>query len=113
VGDQVLVHVAELIGKQVRGVDVTARWGGEEFLILLPGTREEGARCVSENLRRVIGESPPQINGRSLSLTLTFGVTEIEPGANFNDLVKRVDDAMYAGKARGKNRVVSAGEVVT
>lgn len=111
VGDQVLIHVAEVVHRQVRGVDVAARWGGEEFLILLTSTREEGARLVSEKLRRMLRESPPQINDRSLSLTLTFGVTEIEPGANFNDLVKRVDDAMYAGKARGKNRVVSAGEV--
>ncbi|MDZ7790274.1 MAG: diguanylate cyclase [Xanthomonadales bacterium] len=113
VGDEVLVHVARLIRVQLRGVDATARWGGEEFLILLPGTREEGARCVSESLRRIIGESPPQVNGRSLSLTMTFGVTEIEPGATFNELVKRVDDAMYAGKSRGKNRVVSFAEVAT
>ncbi|MFP3671048.1 GGDEF domain-containing protein, partial [Priestia sp. SIMBA_032] len=57
VGDEVLVHLAELISKHVRGVDVTARWGGEEFLILLPGTREDGARSVSENLRRALEES--------------------------------------------------------
>lgn len=110
VGDQVLVHVADLIRKHLRGVDATARWGGEEFLILLPGTREEGARCVSENLRSVIEECPPSIGGRPLSLSLTFGVTEIEPGASLNELIKRVDDAMYAGKARGKNRVVSSAE---
>jgi diguanylate cyclase (GGDEF)-like protein len=113
VGDQVLVHVAQLIRVQLRGVDITARWGGEEFLILLPGTREDGARCVSESLRRIIGESPPQLNGRSLSLTMTFGVTEIEPGATFNDLIKRVDDAMYMGKSRGKNQVVSFAEAAT
>lgn len=112
VGDQVLIHVAELIHRQVRGADVAARWGGEEFLILLTGTREEGARRVSEKLRRMLRQSPPQINGQPLSLTLTFGVTEIEPGANFNDLIKRADDAMYAGKAHGKNRVVSAGEIM-
>ncbi|NBB93064.1 MAG: diguanylate cyclase [Gammaproteobacteria bacterium] len=111
VGDQVLLHVAELIRKQVRGVDVTARWGGEEFLILLPGTRESGARCVSEKMQRLLADSPPRINGRALALTLTFGVTEIEPGASFNELIKRADDAMYAGKARGKNRVVSFDEV--
>ncbi|HSH26344.1 MAG TPA: GGDEF domain-containing protein [Wenzhouxiangella sp.] len=111
-GDQVLIHVADVIRRQVRGVDVAARWGGEEFLILLAGTRQEGARCVSEKLRRVLRESPPHISGRPLSLTLTFGVTEIEPGASFNDLIKRADDAMYAGKAHGKNRVVLAGEVM-
>lgn len=113
VGDDVLVHVANLIRNQVRGMDVAARWGGEEFLILLPGTRESGARSVSENLRRAIEESPPRVSGRPLSLTMTFGLTEIEPGAGFNDLVKRVDDAMYAGKARGKNRVVSTAELAS
>ncbi|MDZ7791140.1 MAG: tetratricopeptide repeat-containing diguanylate cyclase [Xanthomonadales bacterium] len=113
VGDEVIVHVANLIRKQVRGVDAAARWGGEEFLILLPGTRESGAHSVSENLRRAIEESPPTVGGRPLSLTMTFGFTEIEPGAGFNDLVKRVDDAMYAGKARGKNRVVSTAELAS
>jgi len=111
VGDEVLVHVAGLIRHQLRGVDTTARWGGEEFLILLPDTRDDGARCVSENLRALMEQSPPHIGGRALSLSLTFGLTEIEPGASVNDLIKRVDDAMYAGKARGKNRVVSAAEL--
>jgi len=113
VGDEVLVHVANLIRNQVRGVDAAARWGGEEFLILLPGTRESGARSVSENLRCALAESPPTVGGRPLSLTMTFGLTEIEPGAGFNDLIKRVDDAMYAGKARGKNQVVSTAELAS
>jgi diguanylate cyclase (GGDEF)-like protein len=113
VGDEVLCHVAELIRLNVRGIDVAARWGGEEFLILLPGTRERGARSVSENLRLRLEESPPQFGGRSLSLTLTLGVTEIEPGADLNDLIRRADEAMYAGKSRGKNQVVSAAELTS
>lgn len=113
VGDDVLRYVADLIRQHVRGVDATARWGGEEFLLLLPGTRGEGARIVSENLRSRLNESPPRVGGRPLSLTLTFGVTEIEPGADFNDLIRRVDEAMYAGKSRGKNQVVCTAELAT
>ncbi|WP_376695022.1 diguanylate cyclase domain-containing protein [Wenzhouxiangella sp. EGI_FJ10305] len=113
VGDEVLVHVAGLLGDHLRGVDIAARWGGEEFLILLPGTREKGAYSVSRNLARALDNSPPQVGGRPLSLTLTFGVTEIESGADFNDVIKRVDNAMYAGKSQGKNRVVSASELAT
>src|SRR5699024_8137656 len=111
-GDQVLVHVAGVVQRHLRSVDLAARWGGEEFLLLLTGTREEGALHVSEKLRRALGDSPPQVNGGPLLMTLTFGVTEIEPGANLAELIKRADDAMYAGKARGKNQVVSAGEVI-
>ncbi len=111
VGDEVLVHIAGLLGDHLRGVDVAARWGGEEFLILLPGTRESGAYSVSRNLARALDNSPLEVGGRSISLTMTFGVTEIESGAVFNDVIKRVDDTMYAGKAQGKNQVVSASEL--
>lgn len=113
VGDELLVHVAGLLGDYLRGVDVAARWGGEEFLILLPGTREAGAYSVSRNLGQALDNSPPEVGGRTLSLTLTFGVTEIEAGDDFNEVIKRVDDAMYAGKAQGKNQVVSASELVS
>lgn len=111
VGDEVLVHIAGLLGDHLRGVDVAARWGGEEFLILLPGTREAGAYSVSRNLARALDNSPLKVGGRSISMTMTFGVTEIESGAVFNQVIKRVDDAMYAGKAQGRNQVVSASEL--
>lgn len=111
VGDEVLVHIAGLIRQQVRGVDVTARWGGEEFLILLPGTNDAGARIVAEKLRQVVAEAPLQKGEGSLVLTMTLGVAEVEPGMAMADLIKRADKAMYLGKVRGKNQVVSFGEV--
>lgn len=110
VGDEVLRHVAELLRRHVRGRDVVSRWGGEEFLILLPATDEPGARSVSENLRQALLDSPAQVGGRSLSCTMTLGVAEVVPGLTVTELLKRVDDALYAGKARGKDRVVVASE---
>jgi len=109
VGDAVLRHVSDLIRGQVRGRDVSARWGGEEFLLLLPDTGLAGASQVAENIRRALSESPPMVDGRALRLTMTFGVTELQPGADFNGLLKQVDEALYAGKARGKDRVVQCG----
>ncbi|MFW5927408.1 MAG: GGDEF domain-containing protein, partial [Wenzhouxiangella sp.] len=108
VGDAALVQVADLFRNQVRGRDVAARWGGEEFLVLLPGTERDGAMAVCENLRRALAESPPQVDGKRLTLTMTFGVAPIRPGMDSTTLIKQVDDAMYAGKAGGKNRVVAS-----
>lgn len=109
VGDAVLLHVSDLIRGQVRGRDVTARWGGEEFLLLLPDTGLAGASQVAENIRRALSDSPPMVDGRALRLTMTFGVTELQPGADFNSLLGQVDEALYAGKASGKDRVVRSG----
>jgi len=109
-GDQVLIHVAQLMREHVRGQDVVSRWGGEEFMMLLPNTDLEGAVSVSENLRRALAETPPVIAGQQLVLTMTFGVAETYPGIDFNTLIKRADDAMYVGKARGKDRVVASEE---
>lgn len=110
VGDEVLQHIADLLRSNVRGQDVASRWGGEEFLILLPATDEPGARSVSENIRQALSESPPQVGERPLACSMTFGVAELAPGETFDELLARVDEALYAGKARGKDRVVAASE---
>lgn len=107
-GDAVLIQIANLFRDQVRGRDVAARWGGEEFLVLLPGTERDGAIAVSENLRTALAESPPHFDDRRLTLTMTFGVASIKSGTDSNTLIKQVDDAMYAGKVGGKNRVVAS-----
>lgn len=101
-GDAVLQTVSELVSQHVRGADVVARWGGEEFIILLPETDCGQAASVAEKLRHMIASHPFEQVG---SVTSSFGVTAFVHGESMDELLKRVDEALYAAKAQGRNRV--------
>ena len=101
-GDQVLVTVSKLIASQVREVDSIARWGGEEFLILLPETDAEQATRVAEKLRIALqAQKLVQVGG----VTASFGVTEYRQGDDTDALIKRADAALYEAKSAGRNCV--------
>ncbi len=102
VGDQVLQAVTELVKKNVRTVDVIARWGGEEFMALLPSADLAAARIVAEKLRAAIAGHRFETLG---ILTASFGVTVFKAEDDLNALSKRVDDALYQAKENGRNRV--------
>lgn len=107
-GDRALVHVGQILASRLRGRDVISRWGGEEFLMMLPQTDIEGGLSVVENLRTALSSEPPEIEGAGpFELTLTYGVTEMRPGLELDECIKQADDALYAGKAQGKDRVVA------
>ncbi len=101
IGDSVLTEIAHLAKTTVRDQDVLARWGGEEFMVILPHTDEQGALHFAERLRRAIAEhdfvKPPNV-------TVSLGVTERQPGDNCDLLLSRVDLALYDAKAKGRNR---------
>ncbi|KAA6185671.1 diguanylate cyclase [Thiohalocapsa marina] len=105
VGDQVLIELSDRVKSRLREVDVLARWGGEEFVVLLPGTREAEARSLAEQLRE-------RVAGRAFALagqvTVSFGVAELGSREAMDAWLKRVDDALYAAKAAGRNRVCLA-----
>lgn len=107
VGDQVLQHIARLMAGTVKGSDLVARWGGEEFLILLPRTRLSGARSVAENLRRAIATDPARTDAGEMAPTLTMGVAELSAEISIDEAIRRADAAMYSGKEAGKNRQVA------
>lgn len=111
-GDALLVHLATMLKRQLRGSDAAARWGGEEFVVVLPGTPVEGAGIAAERLRRAI-EAEPFGDGRggTMSVTLSIGVTSLSADDTIESLVERADVAMYAAKERGRNRVVVAGPI--
>ena len=110
VGDQVLIALTRRIQDQVRAVDVLARWGGEEFMVLLPHTRGEDAVKLAEKLRQLVaGEPFPEVG----QVTSSFGVAEYRPQETSAQWLKRVDDALYAAKAGGRNRVCLAEAVLT
>jgi diguanylate cyclase (GGDEF)-like protein/hemerythrin-like metal-binding protein len=105
VGDEVLREIAEVMRRQSRVSDVLIRWGGEEFLMLLPATTESGAMELAEKIRKACEQTEIPPVGH---VTLSFGVAEYL-GEATEAWIKRADDALYEAKAGGRNRVVSAG----
>ena len=109
-GDRVLRAVAAQFTEQVRGHDAVARWGGEEFLLLLPETDAATACEVAERLRAEAAARLAEAAGLAAGVTLTFGVAMFERGMRVAECLKRADEALYAGKESGRNRVVVAGD---
>ncbi len=107
-GDSVLKGIVALVGKRSRKLDLLFRIGGEEFMLLLPDTQEAAAAVVAEQLRASIAESP-LLDG--LRLTVSLGVSELQPGDSLDSWMKHADDALYAAKKAGRNRVVRGGDV--
>ena len=104
VGDEVLRAFAEVLRETLRESDVAGRWGGEEFLLLLPGADEDGAAHLAERIR--VGLAERAIPGAGdLRVTASFGVAEYTPPAGGEQLVAAADEALYRAKRAGKDRV--------
>ncbi|WP_165226832.1 diguanylate cyclase [Aquisphaera insulae] len=108
VGDIALTRFASVLRLQSRPLDLVARFGGEEFIVLLPGTRVQAAAQIAERLRRATPEATPPEMGSRL-LTASFGVAQSLPDEGRTDLLRRVDAALYLAKAQGRDRVAVAG----
>jgi len=109
-GNEVLCATGALWKGNIRKIDTLCRYGGEEFGVILPGTRLHRAVRTAERLRRVLGDSPVDLGGRSLFLTASFGVDVFEAGDDdsIQAFVERVDQFLLAAKAEGRNRVCSS-----
>lgn len=105
-GDAVLRAVAEGLRDECRGADLPARFGGDEFMLVLPGTSAEGARQMLERLRESISTRDWGALEAGLAVTLSIGVTELRSGDSIETIVRRADEALYAAKKLGRNRVV-------
>ncbi|MRI82895.1 MAG: hypothetical protein C6I00_00575 [Nitratiruptor sp.] len=102
VGDKILKEVAEVVRSNIRKSEYFVRWGGEEFIILLPGTSLKGAQMVAEKLRRVIETHQfPEVN----RVTCSFGVTQLLQEDTIATFLERADEALYEAKREGRNRV--------
>jgi len=104
VGDQVLKVVAERLRTTCRDCDVVARWGGEEFLVLLPGTDLTAARRAAERLRTTINDAPIVAGTTSLSITVSIGATLVADWPSFDQAIARADRALYRSKTEGRDR---------
>ncbi len=107
-GDFILEKLAKYLSSLLRKQDTIGRWGGEEFLILLPETSLEGAVKLSEKIREDISSKQYDYNGIEFSLTLTFGVCSFDREKEWRECLKSADEALFRGKNSGKNCVVAA-----
>lgn len=107
-GDRVLQQVASIINSAIRPQDFLGRWGGEEFVVIMPNTTKEFALAMAEKIRMLISDKTFEL-GNPLSVTASFGVGEKSPNEDFATAFKRVDTALYEAKAQGRNCCVLAG----
>ncbi len=107
-GDFVLKRVAQLFKNKCRKVDYLSRWGGEEFLIVLPETNLDGGTKVAESIRESIENEKYKFNDQEISITMSFGVScPNDPEMKLEQLLKIADERLYAAKEGGRNQVVS------
>jgi diguanylate cyclase (GGDEF)-like protein len=112
-GDLVLQQFAAALGETLRDIDVSGRWGGEEFLIVLPGTTLTGAVDAAERIRAAFADRELAGGGEQVRLTASFGVADLTSSRGADGIVDAADAALYDAKRAGKNRVVAAGAGAT
>jgi diguanylate cyclase (GGDEF)-like protein len=108
-GDAVLREAAERMRAAVRDCDFVGRYGGEEFLLVLPGCDGQAGLQVAERVRRRVGEAPVRAGEALAPITVSIGLAAAGPtGAEADALIRAADEALYRAKAQGRNRVVEA-----
>ncbi|AFG38415.1 diguanylate cyclase [Spirochaeta africana] len=106
VGDRMLVEVTGRLAELVRKQDILVRWGGEEFLVVLPETDQPGAEQLAEKMRSEIAGQ--RFEFAAEQLTLSLGIAVRMPGQDWDQVIKRADDALYLAKESGRNRAIAA-----
>ncbi len=104
VGDKVLKSFADIIQIHIRKLDILARWGGEEFLVLAPNTDLDHVQILAEKLRLAVEEFS---FAKVQNITISAGISQLEKDDSFDDLLKRADKALYHAKENGRNQVSS------
>lgn len=106
-GDVVLNNIARVLEKSIRKGDIPARFGGEEFVVLLLRSSREDSIAVAERIRRAVEEAVVEYSGKNLAVTVSIGVSYANPDnpVSSGDLIKRADAALYQAKKAGRNRV--------
>lgn len=104
-GDEVLRTLGAKLTSKIRAADSLGRYGGEEFLLVVPGVPAQRPFLPLERLRRIIARLPFSFNGAPISVTASFGVAWLAPGDSAQDLLARADSALYSAKYGGRNRV--------
>ena len=108
-GDYILTELSELLKAQLRSQDYLARWGGEEFLILLTDTDVCRSAIMAERLRKRVMEHVFAYHDKIIKIEMTFGISEYNDEPSMEDTIKRADRALYRGKATGRNKCIING----
>lgn len=111
-GDSTIVHIAALLKAQCRDIDLAARIGGEEFVVLLPQTNEDEAFVFAERCRLVLRKKKIELGAEKVRVTASFGVACIENGDNIEDALNAADKALYVAKNFGRDKVVKYSEII-
>jgi diguanylate cyclase (GGDEF)-like protein len=106
-GDFVLIRLSERISYALRKTDLVSRWGGDEFLLMLPETRLADGKAVAEKVRNQIITTPFVYRELDIPVTMTFGVSECNANNSIASSIRKADQALYRGKQLGKNQVVA------
>ena len=112
-GDQVLQAFAASVREALRGNDVLARWGGEEFLLLLGDTQPSAALALLERVRQAVENHTVDVQGQKVGVTVSIGVAAYTPGKSVAQLLEQADQALYRAKSGGRNCVMEAKPVRT
>lgn len=108
IGDRVLVGLTNRCAQELRQIDLLGRYGGDEFVVLLPETSLENARCVAERLRMTAANIPIVANGTPLQITISVGVAALdEKNKSLEKLMDQADQALYQAKEAGRDKVVA------
>jgi diguanylate cyclase (GGDEF)-like protein len=106
-GDLILVSLAQLISGSLRRIDIVARYGGDEFAVLLLHTNEKGAKVLGEKIKRKVEQSQLKFEGRELCVTVSLGIaTSTENQPSMDALIEKADRALFEAKRLGKNRTL-------
>jgi diguanylate cyclase (GGDEF)-like protein len=105
-GDQILKTIAQRFSENLRQLDIFGRYGGDEFIILLPETNSEQALQAAERLHEVVTSEPVTTSRGTIPIQISIGVANLENSEDIEALLIRTDQALYAAKETGRNRVV-------
>ncbi len=108
-GDKVLEHFSAITRQELRSIDLFARFGGEEFVIVLPNTEAKIAEQVLERVRKKLELSPIEIDSQSILITVSIGLYSSRDNSHVEHYLKMADDAVYLAKENGRNRVLRLG----
>lgn len=105
-GDRVIQHTANLIRQSIRDSDVAGRYGGEEFVVLLPDTDSQGALVFAERLRQSVEAYEVQHESHTIRFTISLGIADLgQPSSGHAQLIEWADNALYTSKSGGRNQV--------
>ena len=102
---KVLKEIAKIVKNLIRKSDICGRFGGEEFVILLPNTKLSGAMKLAERIRETIQNHIFDFNGKKINVTVSIGITSVGVNDSYESLISRADEALYEAKEKGRNRI--------